>query len=299
MPSLDEQINLKKNSQHYDEIADAWQYLLGYNFHWGLFESDSDSLKSATDRLIDLLIEHIPLTTSTHLLDVGCGTGGPARYIARKKNTLVTGFSTSAEGIDRARAFAAREGNPDLLMFEVRDALNNGWPDEKYSAAILLEMSHLIRDKKQLILETSRAVEIGGRVSLCDLVLRRRLTAREIVDRQAEIRLLETCFGKARLEPLESYRPLFETSGLDDIETFDLSAKVIPTIEHWKTNARSNAKELSKYVSAEHVNNFMKSCDILMEFFQNDVWGYGYISGVKKAHIPVQYGSNPEGQRLF
>ena len=299
MPSLDENINTDTNRQHYNSIADAWPYLLGQNFHWGLFQNPGDDLDAATDRLIDLMIDRIPLNEKTHLLDVGCGIGGPARYIAKRTKSLVTGFSTSPEGIDRAARFVSGEENPALLNFEVRDALDNGFPDETFSAAILLEMSHLIRDKHRLIQETGRAVQIGGSVALCDLTLRRRLSAREIVDRQNEIRLLETCFGKARLEPLDTYQPFFEANGFTEIKTRDLSSEVFPTIRHWKANAESNANELLKYLSEEHLQNFIESCDTLTDFFLTDVWGYGLISGVKTSKVSVKASAEYDGQRLF
>jgi 27-O-demethylrifamycin SV methyltransferase len=169
----------------------------------------------------------------------------------------------------------------------------------QFSAAMLLEMSHLIRDKKRLILETSRVVEIGGKVVLCDLTLRRRLSAKEIVERQDDIRLLETCFGKARLEPLESYIPLFESSGLKDIEILDLSNQVTPTIECWRDNVKNNRRELSEFVSDDHVERFIRSCEILEEYFKSDVWGYGYIIGEKQMHVDVNFDSMDMQQRLF
>ena len=57
--SLDQQINRSMNQRHYDYIADAWQYLLGDNFHWGYFDPPSQTLESATEALIDQMVSKI------------------------------------------------------------------------------------------------------------------------------------------------------------------------------------------------------------------------------------------------
>lgn len=126
--SLDETINKSTNKKFYDYIADAWQYLLGQNFHWGYFHSPEEPLDTATDALIEMLVERFEINESTKLLDVGCGIGGPARYLTEKYDCQITGFSTSPEGIERAGVAAADAGFSNKLTFEVRDALNNQFP---------------------------------------------------------------------------------------------------------------------------------------------------------------------------
>ena len=285
--SLDETLNKSANQRHYDNIADAWQYLLGQNFHWGYFKSIDESLESATDNLIDALVESLDIVPSTHLLDIGCGIGGPARYLSRKYGCKITGFSTSNEGIERARRQTAEAGLSEQLVFEVRDALDNQLSDLAFDSVILLEMSHLIRDKLKLLVESTRTLKVGGRISLCDLTLQRRLSAKEIVAYHGEIQVLERCFGKARLEPLDYYERVFNHCGLEDICVLDISKEVIQTLSYWRENAEQNRDILVQYVGDNGVDDFGRSCEILEKLYINGAWGYGMISGTKVLHKDI------------
>ena len=296
--SLDQTLNTSKNRRHYDYIADAWQHLLGQNFHWGYFREPDMSLDAATDALIDALVERIDLSAQTHLLDVGCGIGGPARYLAQRHGCAVTGFSTSEEGIARARDYAREAGLEDRLAFEVRNALDSGFETRAFDSVILLEMSHLIRDKGALIAESCRPAKTGGIVSLCDLTLRRKLSAREIVAWQEDIRLMERSFGKARLETLDHYRDLFERCALEEVETVDISEEVIPTIGNWRRNAEENRATLIRHVEEGDVEDFIRSCDILERFYTEGIWGYGIVSGRRTDREPAGL-DGAAGRALF
>lgn len=282
--SLDKTLNNAVNQDFYNYIADAWQYLLGENFHWGYFQSESETLETATDNLIDLLAAPLNIEPTDKLMDVGCGIGGPARYLAGKFGCDITGFSTSQEGIARARKLTEESELAKKPQFEVRNALKNEFDDNSFDSVFLLEMSHLIRDKSKLILESCRSLKIGGRISLCDLTLQRRLTAKEIVKHHKDLVLLERCFGKARLEPLDYYELIFKNCGIEDVKITDISKEVIPTIQNWRKNAETNRKVLTTHISDQDVDDFIRSCDVLQTLYTDGAWGYGAISGVKAVH---------------
>ena len=279
--SQDNIINKATNQKFYDYIADAWQYLLGQNFHWGYFATPEEPLDSATDTLIDMLVERLALDESKSILDVGCGIGGPARYLTKKFGCAITGFSTSDEGIGRATKAAQEAGVAEKLTFEVRDALDNQFKAETFDSVMLLEMSHLIRNKLKLMIESIRPLKVGGIITLCDLTLQRRLSAKEIVAYHPELQILERCFGKARLEPLSYYEKAFAHCGLEEVEVTDVSLNVNPTIQHWRDNADSNRATLTQHVSDNDVDDFIRSCDILQKLYDEGAWGYGLISARK------------------
>lgn len=285
--SLDSKFNQPINQDHYDCIADAWQYLLGTNFHWGYFKSEQETLEEATDNLIELLVQPLNGKTVSKVLDVGCGIGGPATFLAKKFGWQITGFSTSAEGIARAKQLAADSMVADKLQFDLRDALDNRYLNQSFDAVILLEMSHLINDKAKLIEESIRTLKTGGTITLCDLTIQRRLTAGEIVANYKSIQILEGSFGKARLETLIHYERIFKLCGLENVQVTDVSQQVIPTIGNWRQNAERNFELLTQYVSEADVQDFIKSCDILERFYRNQMWGYGLISGTKTSAAAI------------
>ena len=107
------------------------------------------------------------------MLDVGCGTGAPACRLARRVRRRVTGITTSAVGVEAGRVRAGAEGVADRVRFEERDGMDNGFPDASFDRTWVLESSHLMRERDRLVAECARVLRPGGRLALCDIVLRR------------------------------------------------------------------------------------------------------------------------------
>lgn len=55
------------------------------------------------------------------VLDVGCGVGGPAREMVKFANVNVVGLNNNDYQIDRATAYAKREGLSEKLKFQKGD----------------------------------------------------------------------------------------------------------------------------------------------------------------------------------
>src|SRR5688572_9248125 len=85
---------------HYDRITRAWRYLLGEDFHYGYFRTANESLATATSNLTALMAEKSAIGPGISVLDVGCGIGNPACFLAERYACRVTGISTSKTGIE-------------------------------------------------------------------------------------------------------------------------------------------------------------------------------------------------------
>lgn len=57
------------------------------------------------------------LRSGMKVLDVGCGVGGPAREIVKFSDVNVVGLNNNDYQIDRATAYAAKEGLSQKLSF--------------------------------------------------------------------------------------------------------------------------------------------------------------------------------------
>ena len=269
------------NSDLYDSITDAWQYLLGENFHWGLFLDSSEDLPKATQNLIDLMLNQVQIDSETKLLDIGCGIGTPALDIHSKYGCRVVGISNSKKGVSAANHNAKVAECSESVQFLLRDALDNKIASNSIDVCWLMEMSHLIDDKEKLLLESYRTLKKGGQIVLCDLMFRRPFGPLEASSHLEELKKLELSFGKARIETIDFYNILFNKIGLKDIEVTDISDQVKDTLKFWKRNALDNYKALEEDISKAKVDNFIDSCEILKEFYDQKIWGYGIIVGKK------------------
>jgi SAM-dependent methyltransferase len=112
------------------------------------------------------------IDSSTRVLDVGCGIGGPARYLAATFGCKVTGIDLSPAFIDAATWLAARCGLSDRVSFQVGDALHVPFDDASFDAVFLQHVAMNIADRAALYKEMRRVLAPGGRFVIYDLVLR-------------------------------------------------------------------------------------------------------------------------------
>lgn len=101
-----------------------------------------------------------------HVLDVGSGIGGAARYIAATFGCQVTGIDLTEEFVAVARELTRRCGLDDRVRFERGDALAMPFADAIFDAASCLYVAMNIPDKAGLLRETARVLKPGGRLVL-------------------------------------------------------------------------------------------------------------------------------------
>ena len=267
---------------HYDRVTDAWQYLIGDDLHVGYFEDSNRDLLPAAQALTRLMADSAQLEPRARVLDVGCGTGSPAVYLALVRDCFVTGISTSSVGIARARAKAADRGAGDRASFAVADGTANGFPDESFDCAWVMESSHLIPQKEALIKECTRVLRPGGTIVLCDLMLRKPIPDRPGAGLWHDLALLERVYGKTSLYSLDDYAREFSVNGLR-AEGRDISELVLPTFALWGENAERDADRASDIIGAGQVKLFARSCEIMTRLFQNGQLGYCLVTGKKLA----------------
>jgi 27-O-demethylrifamycin SV methyltransferase len=260
---------------HYDKVTDAWTLLLGDELHYGVFSDPGEELSTATGRLTELMLEAARIEPDLEVLDVGCGTGAPACTIAAQTGGRVTGITTSEEGVAAARARATHVGLADLARFELRDGMDNGFPDQSFDRVWALESSHLMRERDRLISECARVLRPGGRLALCDIIRRRELDLMEVKRLREPLRLLREVFGDARMEPLDEYARLARESGLEVEQQRDITTETRPTFQRWRENAERHRERVTELFGAEERAKFVESCDVLEGFWDDGTLGYG------------------------
>lgn len=116
----------------------------------------------ATEQLAALLKPK----ASDHLLDIGCGIGGPARWIAAKYGCHVTGVDLTAEFCEAARELSGLTGLADRVHILYGSAPSLPVPDSSfdhaYSQAALMNVS----DKRGVFREALRVLRPGGSLAL-------------------------------------------------------------------------------------------------------------------------------------
>jgi ubiquinone/menaquinone biosynthesis C-methylase UbiE len=119
----------------------------------------------ATEELADLLT----VALDDHILDIGSGIGGPARYIALRFGARVTGIDLTPEFCEVARQLTEVLGLEDRIDFKQGDALAMPFADASFDGAYSMNVSMNIRDKAGFYAETHRVLRPGGWLVLSEI----------------------------------------------------------------------------------------------------------------------------------
>ncbi len=118
------------------------------------------------------LFQLLDLGPDHHVLDVGCGSGGPAVFLAREVGCRVTGVDVNAAGIEAGLGLARQAGLGGRVHFrraDVRDPLP--FADGAFDAVVCMDVICHLLDRGTLFGEWRRVLRPGGRVLYTDPVV--------------------------------------------------------------------------------------------------------------------------------
>jgi SAM-dependent methyltransferase len=111
-----------------------------------------------------------PPTADTRVLDLGCGVGGPARFLAATYGCRVTGIDLTEEYVSAAAMLTERCGLSHLADFRRGDAMDLPFPDAAFDMAISQNVTMNIADKPGFYAEACRVLRPGGIYSSTDAI---------------------------------------------------------------------------------------------------------------------------------
>lgn len=116
------------------------------------------------------------------VLEVGCGRGGGAAYVARRLGPRrVTGMDLAPNAVE----FCRQHHRHSSLDFVCGDAEALPFPDESFDAVINVESSHCYGSMRVFLAEVRRVLREGGHLLLADRRHRHAVAALRLQVRQA------------------------------------------------------------------------------------------------------------------
>ena len=114
--------------EHYDLDYRMYEQFLGpYNQYSCCFFDGTEELEQAEINKLEITCEKLEIQATDHVLDIGCGWGGFAKYVANTRGCRVTGITLSKEQAKYARKYTS--GLPvDIVLGDYRklpEILNN------------------------------------------------------------------------------------------------------------------------------------------------------------------------------
>ena len=118
---------------------------------------------------LDFAAEFAP-SAGTHLLDIGCGIGGPSRFFAQNYDCRVTGVDLSEEYVITAGSLARRVALDGQVQYRVASATDLPFPDNFFDGAYMEHVGMNIADKAHMFHEVHRVLKPGGTFALYDVM---------------------------------------------------------------------------------------------------------------------------------
>lgn len=116
------------------------------------------------------LIQQLHLDAGDHVLDVGCGLGGPARFVANEYGCRVTGIDLIRDYVEAGATLTKWLGLDQYVSLSVVNALEIPFGGGMFSAAYMVHAGMNISDKRRLCSEIARVLKKGALFAVYDVM---------------------------------------------------------------------------------------------------------------------------------
>jgi cyclopropane fatty-acyl-phospholipid synthase-like methyltransferase len=187
------------------------------------------------------------LKADSSVLEVGCGSGGYALYLARSVGCKLSGIDLNAPGVENANRLAAEVGLEGRVCFELCDAskrlpFEDGTFDAVFSNDVLCHLAG--RDK--VIGEMFRVLKPGGRMLFSDALVVGGMVSHEEIATRSSI-------GFYVYSPPGENEQLMERAGFREIQVTDTTDHAASIAQRWHEAREKRKREL---VAIEGEENF-------------------------------------------
>ena len=222
-------------------VSPYYQSLWGEHIHHGYWVRGDETKEQAQIQLVEHLAQVAGLLQGCSIVDVGCGFGGTAIYLAKKIGAKVTGITISPVQVEMANSAAEREGADAEFFLMDAEEMNF---DQRFDVVWSTESVSHYQDVPKFFASAARVLKPAGILALTDWFKKEKLTAME---NKKFIAPIERSM-MVELHTMEEYEDWMRSNGFNITalemlsaqcaKTWDISLDIVKKKEFWRLAAR-------------------------------------------------------------
>lgn len=194
------------------------------SLHWGYFQDPNPSNLNPEDFLPasrhwnQCMLDRSGISSSSRVLDLGCGNGNAAIWLAEQTGCEVVGVDLSEVRITNAQE-KAQEHLSLSLSFHKASATQLPFASEAFTHVWSQATLYHVHERQQALQEVYRILEVGGRFVFDDLIT-------PLPIKQISEAAQKYVYDRMLFKPLfsgESYAEFMRELGFEVLQTEDLS----------------------------------------------------------------------------
>ncbi|HKJ72092.1 MAG TPA: methyltransferase domain-containing protein [Gammaproteobacteria bacterium] len=161
-----------RTRDYYDGAAnEIYRDIWGENIHMGLFADPDEDLPTAMARSNEVMARGADLSPSHEVLEVGCGYGGLARFLAANYGARVLATNISDKELGWGRELTEQAGLGHRVDMEWADFHELPYRDGRFHVYWSQEAFLHAADKRRVLDEAYRVLRPGGRLVVSELLV--------------------------------------------------------------------------------------------------------------------------------
>jgi SAM-dependent methyltransferase len=170
----------------------------------------------------------LDIDAGSDALDVACGSGGPAIFMAQTTGCRVTGIDINEAGINTGNQMAQARRVDDRVRFVHVDASRPlPFPDASFDAIVCIDSINHLYNRAEVLGEWYRVLRPGGRFLFTDAVIVTGMLLRD------EILARSSSMGQFIFTPPGVHDRLIEAAGFVDLKVEDVTATIAMVTKNW------------------------------------------------------------------
>lgn len=170
--------------------------------------------------------EKIEIVKESNVLDVACGLGTSAIFIAKNFGCHITGIDLSEKNIAEAERTSLVHGVSEIANFMIGDAENvvNLFKQETFDCSVCECSFCLFEDKEKAAEELYKVTRKNGKIGISDIVIRN-----EIPQSLKDALSRFLCILEAKSE--QEYKGYLENAGFTNIHIYDKKHEILKLLD--------------------------------------------------------------------